>query len=1072
MASLANVGHTIQKIINNTPVSLTVNATTTTVVTNGGSVYQSGLISSRIQQTFHEIFANENIVGHVVSVKDTDNNVYFLNSTGSVFEYDYNVQSCSPIIKEVYSPAACNQDRAIKIDTGRAHAVILTERNKIWGVGCNNNYQLVPQGQCKYESAVELIITDTNLHDNNCCNAFVGTLNELEKPVIPSCGPCEPRPCINPCDPCKKIPDNRCNDVTCIKGEVCGHVLCPEKQRSCESRDNHNSGTDQPYRLEIHNVTFRTKDGHHAIGTLKIPVLIDYHYIGFLCVDDCGNFSGTLTTCVNKIRIPKGCLEAEFIEHHRERDRSDERSEEFEIACEERKISITVCDEVVIIPICNSLSSTTCINGKGNQKITVHVAFSLADLIRSLDIQIAIVNESISLKFNNLPADVRDRTTIISAICDGAFGIDHEIPHKIVLDPVVEVPVKCGAACKKSIKQPELPQPCWVNVYAGFDISVLVDNCNRLYVLGSLFEIRNNNDLLNKSCLENLLSGTNAHINFPADQLNCCTRPRDGNCQCVKCRDQCFKTDLSKFGISISFPEACDDSRNNLCDFLKALKRCNEAPQCNNTCKPCDCYIYLNICGDCKCPCDPHNNSPTIGKITLYNRISVCKLVSQGFSDAENIKVSINSLIDFDLNKYCVDGDDVPLDKVVILDFGVKGPHVDLFLDVSRPGGILFTANGDRKKCNVEFSVDASSRCHRFLLNYGNVLDPVELTNLKCAFALDPCFPCPKFKNPFDTKITNTYLIGGDHVRFIINCPSDEDPCHIHDPHLRLAVTPDIPTVFRLHRRVLDVAVGHNNLSVLVGGLACPNEIYVLGNNCDGQLGIGSNETIVCWKQVNRCLFDCQVNAIFPGPVVNFYVTQSSRVYAAGQWKCLVDSNIPVAIQSFLQAWKTKQIAVSKNQIVLLSSDGCVFGLGDNSLGELGLCHTECVSKPTPLIFFTKLNQCVARQLCTGLIHPVEQNLARHENNRGFSRKYNNNNEYNVGAERGCGYERCSCKTVEKYKIKESCRCETCFDEPCRCEVPPPFFIEPPEIVRYTRRPHGLLGKKYLPNGRCSAYLR
>ena len=37
---------------------------TTSVVTNGGNVYQSGLIGGKIQYSFSEILANENIVGH------------------------------------------------------------------------------------------------------------------------------------------------------------------------------------------------------------------------------------------------------------------------------------------------------------------------------------------------------------------------------------------------------------------------------------------------------------------------------------------------------------------------------------------------------------------------------------------------------------------------------------------------------------------------------------------------------------------------------------------------------------------------------------------------------------------------------------------------------------------------------------------------------------------------------------------------------------------------------------------------------------------------------------------------
>ena len=115
--------------------------------------------------------------------------------------------------------------------------------------------------------------------------------------------------------------------------------------------------------------------------------------------------------------------------------------------------------------------------------------------------------------------------------------------------------------------QVELPQPCWTNIYAGFDTSVFVDNCNRLYVLGSIYNIRSNKDLLQKSCLEELLNKTNASISFPADQLNCAgnTTVRNNNCKCQKCQDKTFKTDLTKFGIHLNFPNSTECGSPNEC---------------------------------------------------------------------------------------------------------------------------------------------------------------------------------------------------------------------------------------------------------------------------------------------------------------------------------------------------------------------------------------------------------------------------------------------------------------------------------------------------------------------------
>lgn len=722
----SHVGHTIQKMINSSPVSASVNETTTTVVTNGGSVYQAGLINNKIQSSFQEVVSNTNIIGHVIQSASADNQIYLLSSNGYVFAYEYNTGSCSPSIKDIYSPADCRGDKATHIQAGSNHVVILTEQHKAWGSGDNSEYQLVPQGQCKYDMAVELIITDTIIHDNESCCKFSGNFHELKKPVIP-----------NPC--------------------------------------------------------------HHEHS------------------------------------------------HHND-------------CCK------PLCDE------------------------------------------------------------------------------------------------EC------------LPQPCWRAVYAGSNITVLADDCNRLYVLGSLHRARNNKDLMKKSCLEDLLSRANASIVLPADQLNCNREPNNENCLCPEksCKAP-FKTDLSKFQIKLNFDGCCDnecssdddcEAPDNVCDFLKALQNCNDAPECSNTCEPCEPCIWINVC-------DPCPKRPDIKSITLLNKRSVCKAVSQDIANIKSVPVCCDSTVEFDGNKYCIDGEDYCLNTIIKLEFNVDcGEAVDLYLDLDYPGCLRFSTRSE--KCNVEFPIDAGTAKKHFLLNYGSVLDPVELANLKYLSVSESIFPCPKFKNPFNAKLVNTYLNNGDHVCFI---KSDDDCCNM----LKHAVTADVPTVLRMRRRILDVGVGKNNLSVLVGGLACPNEILAIGENCHGELGINSNISTVCFKQVNRCLFDCQVMAIFSGKWLTTYITQSGKVYGSGSWKNCVRSNSPKLFHAVCQSWKIKEIGVSQTHLIFVGSDGGIYGSGDNSLGELGLCHIECVPFPTPLSFFHKLSQHISHE-CGGLfMHPMKRNHVEKE---------------------------------------------------------------------------------------------
>jgi len=195
-----------------------------------------------------------------------------------------------------------------------------------------------------------------------------------------------------------------------------------------------------------------------------------------------------------------------------------------------------------------------------------------------------------------------------------------------------------------------------------------------------------------------------------------------------------------------------------------------------------------------------------------------------------------------------------------------------------------------------------------------------------------------------------------------------------------------------------------------------------LVKNCYGELGISSNETVISWRQVNRCLFDCQVHAVFAGSRVTLYITQSGRIYGTGQWKCLVNSTIPLCIPSINPAWRIKEIAISKNQIILVSSDGCIFGVGDNSLGELGLCHTECVIKPVPLTFFHKLNRIACDRLCNELTHPYQ---------RGYNNKYNTHNSYVDKYDSRQKNRLCNDKKFNKCGKEK--KCYRCKQYNCKC---------------------------------------
>lgn len=940
-----NVGHTIQSVLNNTPVFVSANNTTSAVVTSGGAVYQSGLIGNKVQANFEDVRANVSVIGKVTKAELSEENImYLLTAHGAVYAYDYQAASCSPIIKEIYAPEACgcDNDKAVDIDAGRAHVVILTENGKVFGAGCNGEYQLVPQGQCNYKTAVQLLVTDTLVHDNRCCDTLIGNI--------------QPTECPKP---------NVCKKPTCVQG------LLERVELGYIELASSSNGS-----ISLENI-----GGPTSIDSVQVPVFADVSYVGFVCcgeMDETGliPLRGSMTVTVNTAYTLPGAYPGAIsngllpptLYTLTVRSGSD-------VSSYLRNLSRTQ-----VVPIC----------GVAGQPFV----FGLADLFTEIDdVPPFLVNTlfptlsspSGALIFSGSFSDIDIVNTtggISPNPCTGSFS-DDQTPLSIDLECCCEI-----EAC------PPLPQPCFRGVYAGGDTSVLVDDCNRLYVLGAFWKVRDNKCLLKKSCLERLLADTDASISMPASQLNCCVRPQNGNCNCKQCCQKPFNTDLSQMGVNICFPKktpggdcgdcnGCDSGKTNICEFLNKLKECNESEQCSNTCEPCDNYIYLDLCS-CACP-----GELAVGSVTLYNRVSVCRAVSTrpGATNCtiykRTIPVTINSVAEVTLNGYCIDGVDVELCEIVQLVFCPSGPNVDMYVDLDKaPLGIAFRddscAVGPNKSCSkvvfnafdnceAELYAAGSQPCNfpnnrpcpkrtpaclpnntKFLLNFGTAMDPLELSNLKQLFLNAGYFQCPQFTCPI-TKVINTYLKGGDRVKVV--CP-DNSTCL---STLRHAVTPDLPTVLRLNRPVIDVAVHNEGIVAITGSGVCPNEVYSIGQNCYGELGIKSNANTTCWVLVDRCLFDCQVYRVFAGPHVTFFVTQSGRVYGSGSWGCLVHANRPVWIESICPNWHVTELAVSQNTLLGLGEDGTLFGAGDNQLGQLGLCHTQCVSKPICLVFFNKI---------------------------------------------------------------------------------------------------------------------
>ncbi len=81
----SSVGHTIQKLFNNSPEYASVSAGVSLVTTSGGGVYQAGFIDGKIQTTFTDVIDGSDVVGRIVQTASLVDKAYLLNSTGSVY---------------------------------------------------------------------------------------------------------------------------------------------------------------------------------------------------------------------------------------------------------------------------------------------------------------------------------------------------------------------------------------------------------------------------------------------------------------------------------------------------------------------------------------------------------------------------------------------------------------------------------------------------------------------------------------------------------------------------------------------------------------------------------------------------------------------------------------------------------------------------------------------------------------------------------------------------------------------------------------------------------------------------
>lgn len=293
--------------------------------------------------------------------------------------------------------------------------------------------------------------------------------------------------------------------------------------------------------------------------------------------------------------------------------------------------------------------------------------------------------------------------------------------------------------------------------------------------------------------------------------------------------------------------------------------------------------------------------------ITIYNKRSI-------YSTAKTL-VTIPPPFDisYDCINYSFNNVKVPIDNIVVITTGATNcVNLNIFVDPEECYRTISFVTSIQYQCiNVSFMTACCTSFTGFI-NYGPILSNRTITQLENVLS-----------TTCESYIVNTYVDSGDVIQLL--------PENLTS--FIQAITPDFPTVFEIFKPIRYIGVGYNNLSVITD-----REIFALGENRCGQLGLGDKTTLTCWRILTR-----NFEKVYSGLTSTFYLSREGKVYGTGHYKqpigkcgCydeLLNSCVPVCIPGICGC--IREIALG-NEHILLLSDCNVYGFGKNEVGQLG----------------------------------------------------------------------------------------------------------------------------------------
>ena len=154
----------------------------------------------------------------------------------------------------------------------------------------------------------------------------------------------------------------------------------------------------------------------------------------------------------------------------------------------------------------------------------------------------------------------------------------------------------------------------------------------------------------------------------------------------------------------------------------------------------------------------------------------------------------------------------------------------------------------------------------------------------------------------------------------------------------------NVPCKLDLHKQIISLNCGMCHTIILTSR----NEIYVWGTNRHGELGLGHNQSM---NLPQKLTIDEVITSIHCGGHFTIALTKFGNYYLWGWFDPMEKGIISYESKYFIQKDPIISISCGGDHVVALSKSGKIYVWGKNKFGQLGLGHTKNKKLPQLINF-------------------------------------------------------------------------------------------------------------------------